>query len=221
VLVRNSLTKKIGVAGAVPIKLMLVQSEALQSYQTGSGGASTATGAFNNGGAANARPVLWKPGDIGVNNIVNMGPTNGDTFEYFVFQVGGLYEVSGFILYEPNCEYDTQTTNPTKALTTLHTAKAGVNVAIQKQAENGTTWDNIAATRTIWSGAAVNGTSTAAAVSPTTESFKKGDKIRLVFYRPNSSFGLPHGTGGEWGITYVFGIDVKKGLRITMVEDEN
>jgi hypothetical protein len=220
VLVRSKLTGKIGVSGAVPTKLMLVQSGEDQSYKTGSGGESTAAGTFNNGGTANARPVLWKSGDIGVNNIVTVGPYNGDSFEYFIFQENGLFEVSGFILYEPNCKYNIPTGDLSAALNALNSALAGVNVAIQKQAANGTTWDNIAATRTIWSGPAIAGTSNAAAVPPTTESFKKNDKIRLVFYRPSSGFGEPHGTGGGWGITFVNGIDIRKGMRVTMVEDE-
>jgi hypothetical protein len=222
VLVKNQ-QGEVGVAGAVPTKLMLVQSAALQDYASGDGDAADANGKiFNKGGLENARAVVWKSSDIGMNNIVDEqthAPT--DSFEYFIIREKGLYEVSGFVSYEPNCRYLTKSDKTLRdTINIISSAIAAVNIAIQKK--TGTAdWANIAATRAIWSGGAITGTSSMAAISPITVPFAKGDRIRLVFYRPSSSFGQLHGTAGKWGITYVFGIDVKKGLRVMMIGDDN
>jgi hypothetical protein len=223
VLVRSSLTNKVGIAGAVPTKLMLVQSESLQSYPTNSGDSPDQQNkTFNKGGVENARSVLWLSTEIGTNNIVDEQQHDaGATFEYFTIRDKGLYEVSGFISYEPNCTYNIKSATLADVLTEINSAYAAVNVAVQRQASGATTWNNIAATRVIWSGRAITGISSTVAVPPITVRLETGDKIRLVFYRPSESFGKPHGKGGEWGITYVFGIDVKKGLRVMMVEDSD
>jgi hypothetical protein len=222
VLVKNQ-NGEVGVAGAVPTKLMLVQSGALQEYERNAGDIADANGKiFNKGGLSNTRSVLWKSNEIGMNNIVDEEThAAGDSFEYFIIREKGLYEVSGFVTYEPNCLYLTNSDRTLKdTINSISTAIAGINVAIQKK--TGTTdWVNIAATRAIWSGGAISGTSSMAAISPITVPFAKGDRIRLVFYRPSDSFGRLHGQAGKWGITYVFGIDIKKGLRVMMIGDDN
>jgi hypothetical protein len=222
VLVKNQ-QGEVGVAGAVPTKLMLVQSAELQDYLRISGDAADANGKiFNDGGLENARSVIWKSGDIGMNNIVDEEPhAAGAYFESFIIREKGLYEVSGFVSYEPNCQYLTTDKTLRDTINSISSAIAAVNVAIQKQKTGTAEWANIAATRAVWSGGAITGTSSMAAISPITVSFAKGDKIRLVFYRPSKSFGQLHGTAGKWGITYVFGIDVKKGLRVVMIGDDN
>jgi hypothetical protein len=223
VLVKNQ-DGKIGVAGAVPTKLMLVQSSESQEYERNTGDSADSQGIiFNNGGISNTRSVLWKSNEIGMNNIVTEEThAAGGSFEHFIIKEKGLYEVSGFITYEPNCLYLTKSDRTLRdTINTISTAITGINVAIQKQ--TGTSaWYNIATTRAIWSGGAVSGTASMAAISPTTVSFAKGDKIRLVFYRPSNSFGRPHGKGNDkWGITHVYGIDIKKGLRVMMIGDDN
>jgi hypothetical protein len=222
ILVKNQ-NGEIGVAGAVPTKLMLVQSAELQEYEKNSGDSADSQGKiFNNGGIDNARSVVWKSDDIGINNIMDEEiHAAGSSFEYFTIKEKGLYEVSGFVTYEPNCLYLTNLDKTLRdTIKTISTSVAGINIAIQKK--TGTSaWNNIAATRAIWSGGAVTGTSSMAVISPITVSFAKEDKIRLVFYRPSNSIGLPHGKGGKWGITYVFGIDVKKGLRVVMIGDSD
>jgi hypothetical protein len=202
---------KIGVATATPAKLMLIQSTAEQSYKQGTGDLTVDGKIFNTGGTVNARAVLWKSNEIGTNNIMDEAPHNeGETFEYFIFKEEGLYEVSGFILYDPSCKYNDVETKENMA---------ALNVAIQKQ-EGASSWDNIAAIRAIWSGGAVYGTANSAYVPPITAHFKPGDKIRLVFYRPIHTLGLPHGkSADDWGITIVNGINVKKGLRIMMIDN--
>ncbi|MDR1202308.1 MAG: hypothetical protein LBL58_11890 [Tannerellaceae bacterium] len=223
VLVRNAITGNIGVATAIPTKLMLVQSETEQSYAKDTGDSpDQQRKIFNNGGIDNARAILWKSEEVETNNIVEEEPhAAGTSFEYFVIKEKGSYEVSGFISYEPNCQYISYLDKTLKdTLNTINTALAAVNVAIQKQETGTSVWKNIAATRVIWSGQAITGTSSTAAVPPITVHFEPEDKIRLIFYRPSNVFGRPHGKGGNWGITYVFGIDIKKGMRVMMVDDD-
>jgi hypothetical protein len=220
VLVKNQ-DGEVGVAAAVPTRLMLVQSNVLQEYAKNAGDVPDSQGKiFNKGGVSNTRSVLWKSDEIGMNNIVDEEPhAAGGSFEYFTIREKGLYEVSGFVAYEPNCHYLTDVKTLRDSINLIAKATAGINVAIQKK--TGTTdWANIAATRAIWSGGAITGTSSMAVISPITVSCVKGDRIRLVFYRPSEEFGQPHGTAGKWGITFVYGIDVKKGLRVVLVGDD-
>jgi hypothetical protein len=210
---------KVGVAGAVPAKLMHIQSLEEQEYKQNSGDSPLQGITFNKGGVANALSVLWKSDEMGMNNIVDeQAHAGGASFEYFVFKDKGLYEVSGFILYEPSCQYNYKSSTLDDVKNEINGALAGLNVAIQRQEAGKSGWDNIAATRALWSGRAIYGTSSTAYVPPTTVSFQKGDKIRMVFYRPSDTFGRPHGKGAIWGITNVIGIDVKKGLRIMMID---
>jgi hypothetical protein len=224
VLVRDITNGDMGITGTIPTRLMLVQSAELQSYAKDSGDSPGQDGiTFNSGGIGNARAVLWKSDDVKTNNLLDeQTHASGAPFEYFIIKAKGLYEVGGFMLYEPNCQYNLEVKTLADAIQEIHKAYAAVNVAIQRQEAGETTWENIAATRVIWSGRAIYGTASSATVPPITVLFDVGDKIRLVFYRPDGTFGRPHGKGneGEWGITYVYGIDVKKGLRVTLIEEQ-
>jgi hypothetical protein len=222
VLVRDITSGDVGITETIPTRLMLIQSADLQAYAINSGDSPVDGITFNSGGVDNARAVLWKSDEIGTNNLLDeQTHASGVPFEYFIIKAKGLYEVSGFMLYEPNCQYNSNVADLDAVIEEINNeAYAAVNVAIQRQEAGETTWENIAATRVIWSGRAIYGTANSATVPPVTVLFNAGDKIRLVFYRPNNTLGRPHGRGGEWGITYVTGIDVKKGLRVTLIEEQ-
>jgi hypothetical protein len=193
----------VGTAVAIPAKVMLLQSATYQDYQTNS----PTTAKLNSGGQDNAIVVEWKQADMQTNNIMTPDYANST----FRINDAGFYEVSGFIIYDPNTNITlnalTDVANPEKFL-------VGLNLAIQIQKGGAGAWTNIAASRLLWTGAAVAGNSSTVSVPPILERFDAGDKIRMVFYRPSKSFGLEHGKHGTWGITFVNGIDFIKGIKV-------
>jgi hypothetical protein len=220
VLVRSSVTGELGTTGAVPTKLMLVQSAELQSYAKGDADKLMEGITFNSGGIVNALSVKWKSTEVETNNLLEeQTHAAGASFEYFTVKTKGMYEVSGFMSYTPNCEYISKATTLEHVLNEVNTALAAVNVAIQKQTGS-SAWVNIAATRVIWSGLSIAGVSSSATVPPIFVRLETGDKLRLAFYRPNSTFGKDHGKRvGSWGISTVQGIDVKRGIRVMLIEE--
>jgi hypothetical protein len=193
----------VGTAVTIPAKVMLLQSSAYQDYAAGG----TTTANFNKGGLNNAIVVNWRQADMQTNNITTPDYVNST----FTINEAGFYEVSGFIIYDPNTNLSVSAVAdiaiPTKFL-------VGLNLAIQVQPNGSAAWTNIAASRLLWTGAAVVGNSSTVSVPPILKRFDVGDKIRMVFYRPSDTFGLPHGERGTWGITYVAGIDFVKGIKV-------
>jgi hypothetical protein len=191
----------VGTAAAIPAKVMLLQSSTYQDYQnTGS----TVTN-FNYGGLDNAIVVKWDQSDMQTNNITTPDYANST----FTINETGFYEVSGFIIYDPNTII-----SPSADISSSGQFLVGLNLAIQMQEKGTSTWKNIAASRLLWTGAAAAGNSSTVSVPPILERFNVGDKMRMVFYRPSGTFGLPHGLRGKWGITFVTGIEFIKGIKV-------
>lgn len=181
----------IGILPVVPAKLMFIQSSKPQTY--------TDIGSINKFNAGDDFIVTWDSSEIVTNNIVsfNGSPSNLDT-QYFEFKESGMYEISGFINYSPNI------TN--KYATLRH---AGVNVAIQYY-ENGK-WENLAGARSLFSIDYADLSQTIN-VAPAIKQFAKGDRLRMIFKRPTSEFGIPHEK--SFGIHRPTGTTFTKGLKI-------
>ncbi|MDR0431516.1 MAG: hypothetical protein LBH58_13740 [Tannerellaceae bacterium] len=215
VLVRNN-QGKVGLLSATDIvpMLMFIQSGEEQLYGAGD------MASFNQGGAANARVVTWKAADIITNNVVDYTLIqNKSIFEEFTILQNGVYELSGFILYQPNSILTINTVDYKKTIVDIKAAYAGVNVAIQLKKGDGMPWENISVARQIWT-LAVSGATNTVIVPPITRHFNAGDKLRMIFYRPTANFGLPHGGGGndgKFGIFPADGLDIEKGLKIELV----
>ncbi|MDR0429253.1 MAG: hypothetical protein LBH58_02100 [Tannerellaceae bacterium] len=210
VLVRND-QGKVGLASVIPAKIMLVQSELEQDYPAQSEKAVE----FNKGGLEHAFAVRWYGIDKETNNIVDDKVFSADNgTEEFTIEKEGNYELSGFILYKPSCRLKINTRELDEAIFDLIYSFAGVNVAIQLKKENWTEWLNIAASRQVWGISTVSNVANSVVVPPTARHLDMGDKIRMVFYRPDDGWGLPHGESGRFGICVANGINVRKGLKI-------
>ncbi len=109
-----------------------------------------------------------------------------------------MYEISGFINYSPNItnKYATE-------------RYAGVNVAIQYY-ENGK-WENLAAARSLFSIDYADLSQTIN-VAPAIKQFAKGDRLRMIFKRPASDFGMSHEK--NFGIHKPTGTAFTKGFKI-------
>ncbi|MDR0431515.1 MAG: hypothetical protein LBH58_13735 [Tannerellaceae bacterium] len=212
VLVRDN-QGKVGLAGVIPAKVMLIQSEDIQEYSVAQ------APNFNQGGTENAIVVTWKAADLVMNNAVDDEIRSSvGTFEEFTVKEDGIYELSGFILYDPCCRLPSvNTTNLKTAVDSIKSARAAVNVAIQLKKTGETKWNNIAAARQIWAMRAVGYVISQVTIPPTAKPLEAGDKLRMVFYRPTAGWGLPHGGADSFGISSAYGLDVKKGLKITII----
>jgi hypothetical protein len=206
----------IGTAGSIPIRTMLMQSSDKQEYES----TSPVRDFFNEGGEEHALAIQWKAADRKTNSIVKEDVfSSGGTIEEFTVARDGTYELSGFILYQPNSIVDISEKTIAEVIKGIKVAGyTGVNVAIQLK-RGGGAWKNIAATRQLWSANAMAGVVNAAIVPSTAEHLEKGDKLRMVFYYPAKGWGRPHGTNGKWGITNAPGndSDTKKMFKIVAI----
>jgi hypothetical protein len=175
---------EIGILPVIPAKLMFIQSTKSQKY--------TDAASIKNINAGNDFVVTWDSSEIITNNIVTYNT------QYFEFNEEGIYEVSGFVNYSPNINSTTTTEK-----------YAGVNIAIQYYV-NGK-WENLAAARSLFSldFAALSYTIN---IAPAIKKFGKGDRLRMIFKRPTSGFGIPHER--DFGIHRPTGTTFTKGLKI-------
>ena len=190
----------VGTAVTIPAQMMFVQSKNTQEYRANSNNAMY----FNQ---AVRFPVTWMQNDIQSNNIMAFDEKVDNTV--FTFQRDGVYELSGYLNYKPGAAAP-QTLSEVVA----YTSRIGLNVAIQSYDEKQKVWNNIAAARHMTSGVLVSVSAVTVVVPPVLATFAKGDKIRMVFYRPNDTFGLPHGVDEDFGITTPTGIEFTKGMKV-------
>ncbi|PXV69130.1 hypothetical protein CLV62_101399 [Dysgonomonas alginatilytica] len=196
VLVRDGTTGMVGTAVSVPTKVAFIQSIEAQLLTT-----QAEKDLFN---TAVPVQVTWSSADIVSNNVVDFN----DTSDIFTISQTGLYELSGFM------NYATYSTIPTTYPTTVDAGRAGVNVSIQVDKNDGKGWTDFTAARIVFTGTAVHNTSQTIIVPPGVLIFDKGTKIRMVFLRPATNFGLAHGTSGNNGIALPAGILFSKGMKI-------
>ncbi|MDR0431514.1 MAG: hypothetical protein LBH58_13730 [Tannerellaceae bacterium] len=208
---------KVGVAAAIPARVLLMLSTDKQEYAPNSPESTK----FNLSGLDNSIAVTWKASDKKTNNIVEDDIfSSSGTIEEFTINLDGTYELSGFILYMPSSTYSINNTSSASALADIleKGRYTGVNAAIQLKHLNRAVWDNIVAARQVWVAGALEGTANTVLIPPTAVSLRKGDRIRMVFYHPSIGWGLPHGANGKWGITDIMGSnDMKKGLKIVAI----
>lgn len=196
VLVRDDVTGLVGTAVAVPTRLAFIQSIEPQRLTTA---AEKAT--FNTGVPVQ---VTWSGADIVSNNLVDFD----DAADIFVINETGLYELSGFLNYAAYANI------PATYPTTVDAGRAGVNATIQVDKNDGNGWIDFTAARVVYTGTAVTNTSITIIIPPAVLVFSAGTKIRMVFLRPASNFGLPHGDAGDNGIALPAGIQFSKGMKI-------
>lgn len=193
-------TGKVGIAPVIPstetvAKVMFAQSEARTDYTT-----TVDVNLINSG---NPFVVKWLTDEIVVNNVVDFTVSDNS----FSIKDDGVYEVSGFLNYNPNA------TTPATYTTTIEQATAAVNVTIQVQKTGTNTWIDLASVRYLFVGPNVQGTATIV-IPPAIMTFKKADKIRMIFKRPSSTFGLSHGIFGSPCIAIPEGVLFSKGIKI-------
>ncbi len=195
-LVRDNTTGIVGTAVSVPTKFAFVQSFQIQRITTQS-----EKDLFNTGADFQ---VIWDAKDIVSNNVVTFDNSN----DYFVINQDGLYELSGFL------NYAAYSTIPATYPTTLDAGRSGVNVSIQVNKNDGSGWIDFTAARYVFTGTAVHSTAVTIVIPSGVSLFSQGTKIRMIFKRPGSNFGLPHGTSGDNGITLPSGVQFTKGMKI-------
>lgn len=190
---------KIGVAESVPARLLLIQSKTNQELAPNS----TISTQFNTGFPIN---IEWTTSDIVTNNIMTYNSSDNT----FTFQEDGIYELSGYIVYRAGAKIASTVAQMSDVATNLAT----LNVTIQVNKINTTTWVNIAGARYLLSGPGVDRYVETVSVPPVLYTATTGDKIRMVFYRPNSTSGMPHGTQSTWGIIKPDGMEFTKGMKV-------
>ncbi|MBD8082049.1 hypothetical protein [Chryseobacterium caseinilyticum] len=114
-------------------------------------------------------PVSFADGDI-VTNTGAIASKSGDN--NFVISITGLYEVTGFVNYNPN-------------RTSIGSPQRGcfLNLKLQRSTDNGTTWTDIIGNRTAWGVRAANSLKTAI-LSSTPVYLTAGQQLRLVVQNP-------------------------------------
>lgn len=188
---------KVGKAAAMPTKLLFIESSTQQLV--------TDVASFNQ---ASTVVVTWVPGDI----LISTGLVTFDNSENaFTFEEDAMCEVSGFISYLPRA------TAPQTYTSNFTLSGIGVNVTVQLQKASTSNWVDVTGARSIWVGGAVNDVVKTISVPPAVMSFKKGDKLRMIFKRPVSNFGMPHHTSGNGGIVPIESGKACKGFKILAI----
>lgn len=173
------------------VSLMLfAQSATEQSYST-----IPVNDAYNGSISAAKKVVTWTNANIASNTIATLANSSE-----FVFNQDGQYEVSGYINYQPN------------ATPSGSNGFAAINVVIQYCKKGSSTWNELSLARTIWSGGFER--SQTVIVPSAIAKFNAGDKVRMVFFNPFSSDGLPHGRVNGWGIKKPTGAKYTKGIKL-------
>lgn len=196
VLVRDNTTGLVGTAVAIPTRLAFIQSTESQLLTT-----VPEKTLFN---TAAPVQVTWSPTDIVSNNLVDFD----DAGDLFVINETGLYELSGFINYAAYANI------PATYPTIVDAGRAGINASIQVDKNDGDGWVDFTAARVVFTGTAVHSTAISIIIPPAVLVFNAGTKVRMVFLRPASNFGLPHGDSGNNGIALPAGIKFSKGMKI-------
>ncbi len=185
---------QIGTSASIPTKLMVVEGVENQIISTTADKTS-----FNN---ADVFVVTWDESQVYSNNLMDFD----DHSNSFIFRESVLCEVSGYINY---CPFAT----PSASFTSdFQKTGAALNVIIQYQESGSNDWIDFTAARSLWIAGAVKEVKTVN-VPPAIKIFQPGDRLRMIFKRPNSVFALPHHSSGNGGITSNSNSNVK-GLKI-------
>lgn len=198
VMVRNS-DGSIGVAAPeAPInKVMYAQSSTAQNISSTD---------LNNLNAGTAVVVTWAVADV----LNYGGLMTKNTDNSFTFNEKSLCEVSGYVNYTPNAKV------PETYVNNWNESVAALNVTIQYALSTSpNTWIDLTGSRHVFAEGAM-GAIQSIVVPAAIMTFNKNDKIRMVIKRPNSSFGVAHGTSATSStISAPTGSKFSKGLKIT------
>lgn len=187
-------------AGYLADRILSLNSTATQAF-TYSAINSTSAG---NGGLA----VSFADADI-VTNAGNIATKSGDTF---IIGITGLYEITGFVNYNPN-------------RTTIAGQQRGcfLNLKLQRSTDNGTSWTDIIGNRTAWGVKATNNLKTAI-LSSTPVYLTAGQRLRMVIQNPfdvsdaSSIHGENNTTSPAPAITTAARVPVSKSLTLVLLD---
>lgn len=194
----------VGTAASIPARVMLVQSTRNQMYSKKIANELAIINQLNQG---NPITVMWDKEDILTNNILSYNEADNS----FSFSASGIYEISGYVNYNPNAEIPQDPSQQT-----IHERFIILNVTIQKLNTNNNNWEDLASARYAASDVAIGPITATIIIPPVLYSFQKNDKIRMVIIRPKG-MGTTHGTGNQqdtMGINAPTGIKFSKGMKV-------
>lgn len=187
-------------AGYLADRILSLNSTSTQTFTYAGINATSAA----NGGI----PVSFADGDI----VTNTGAIATKAGDAFIISITGLYEVTGFVNYNPN---RTSIGNPQRG--------CFLNLKLQRSTDNGTTWTDIIGNRTAWGVRATNNLKTAI-LSSTPVYLTAGQRLRMVVQNPfdvNDTSSI-HGenTAGSPlpAITTAARVPVSKSLTIVLLD---
>lgn len=166
------------------------QSTSTQEYAVNS----TATTSFNNG---NPLIVTFNDSDLVVNTI----STFDSSVNEFVITESGLYEVSGYVNYQPSSN---------------GSSFAAINVIIQYQPIGSSSWNELSLSRMIFTGYAMKDVTSTIVVPSAAMPMNTGDRIRMILRKP---VGDNHGNYStpNWGIKLPTGGKYSKAIKIMAI----
>lgn len=166
------------------------QSTTTQEYAINS----TTTTSFNNGSPI---VVSFADTDLVINTITSYNSTDNE----FTILNPGIYEVSGYINYQPSSNGSNY---------------AALNVIIQYQAAGTTSWDELSLSRMIFNGNAMRDLTSTIVVPAAAMQMNAGDKIRMILKKP---VGDNHGNYStpNWGIKLPTGGKFSKSIKVTAI----
>ncbi|WP_312076806.1 hypothetical protein [Chryseobacterium sp.] len=187
-------------SGYLADRILSLNSTATQTFTYGSINATSNT----NGGIA----VSFVDNEI-VTNLGAIATKSGNTF---IINITGLYEITGFVNYNPN-------------RTTIAAPQRGcfLNLKLQRSTDNGTTWTDIIGNRTAWGLRSTNNLKTAI-LSSTPVYLSAGQRLRLVVQNPfaitdaSSLHGEDNTTSPLPAITTASRVPISKSLTIVLLD---
>lgn len=166
------------------------QSTRTQEYPINS----ATTTSFNNG---NLLIVTFDDSDLVINTITSFDSSVNE----FVITEPGLYEVSGYVNYQPSSNGSNY---------------AAINVIVQHQPVGSNSWDELSLSRMIFTGYAMRDITSTIVVPSAAIQMNAGDRIRMILKKP---VGDNHGNYStpNWGIKLPTGGKYSKSIKIIAI----
>lgn len=183
---------EIGIETASTVQSLITyaQSNSTQEYAVNS----TITTFVNNG---NPLIVTFNDSDLVINTISTFDSSTNE----FIITKSGLYEVSGYVNYQPSSNGSNY---------------AALNVIIQHQTIGSNSWDELSLSRMIFTGYSMKDITSTIVVPSAAMRMNAGDKIRMVLRKP---IGDNHGNYStpNWGIKLPSGGKYSKAIKIAAI----
>lgn len=133
--------------------------------------------------------LLWEAGSVQINTGIIVNPNNTAVSEITIAR-DGVYEISGLVSYNPQAKAQTGSNPPSDPKAWM----AGVIVETQYKKQGGE-WQKLINVISSYSAGALLQNKEIHIPQMGIE-LQAGDQIRIVLYRPTSSYALAHGSSG-------------------------